>query len=231
MRINQNFSRAAHLACGHFLKAMLLASLTLAAGLAQAFPLNLTSGSPDIASGFISTSYNAGTGLFSASGFATTYLPNGQPGPPSDAIAGGSFDITANISNAGVLSAGTLTIGGTVAAQGFNSGTLLTGTLSALGFNPAGGDPFEFLFNVTGGDAAGSFGTSGGVILNAGAGSFLGTFANSFTSAPFAGVADTFGVNGVPEPASYLLLLAGLLGIAVSRQRAKPVTGFATFSA
>jgi hypothetical protein len=42
-------------------------------------------------------------------------------------IAWGSFELSATIDDAGVLSAGTLQITGTAAALGFNSGTLLVG--------------------------------------------------------------------------------------------------------
>ena len=45
-------------------------------------------------------------------------------------------------------------IGGTIGALGYNSGTLLTGTLQAFGFGPSP-NAFDFAFSVTGGDAAG----------------------------------------------------------------------------
>ena len=69
-------------------------------------------------------------------------------------------------------------IGGTIASLGFSSGTLLTGDLTAFGFLNAGGDPLEFLFGVTGGDAASHFGPVVGIRLsNSG---FTGTFASNF---------------------------------------------------
>ena len=94
----------------------------------QAVPLNLTLlDTPDIVSSFIDVNYNAGTDTFTASGFALELDDDGSV--PAEAITGGTFDLTAVIDGSGTLSSGSLSIGGTVASLGFNSGTLLTGNL------------------------------------------------------------------------------------------------------
>ncbi len=202
--------------------ATLVLGLVLLAGQkAYAFPdLNLVPGSPNIGASFATVDYvgnNAG-GLLTASGFANVLTP---PGSPTGNIAGGSFDINANINFNALTATGSLNIGGTVASQGFNSGTLLTGTLSAFGAGP--GDPLEFLFTVTGGDAAGIYGgigSSAGVILSQSG--YAGSFAGNFTSGPFQALADTFGIaSDVSEPATLALFGIGLavVGIARSRRR------------
>ena len=186
-------------------------ALLLGAGSqAEAAPLNLTLlDTPDIVSGFIDVTYNATTDTFSASGFALELDDDGSI--PSETIAGGTFDLSASIDASGLLASGTLDIGGTVASLGFNSGTLLTGDLTAFGFPNAGGDPLEFLFSVTGGDAAGLYGgagSTGGVILAGGTG-FTGDFTADFTGGGMA-VAD---VAPVPVPAALWLFGTGLLGL------------------
>jgi len=193
----------------------LVAVLTLAAGsVAQAAPLNLTLlDTPDIVSAFIDVNYDAGSDAFTASGFALELDDDGSI--PAEAITDGSFDLAANIDASGVLNGGTFSIGGTVASLGFNSGTLLTGNLTAFGFPDLGGDPLEFLFSVTGGDAAGLYGSIGGIVLTGGTG-FTGDFAFDFSGDGTA-VAD---VAPVPLPAAVWLFGAGLLGlVGVGRNR------------
>ena len=195
----------------------LVASLLIAPG-AQAFPpLNLVQGPPDIESSFITVDYvgNSIDGLLTASGFANVLTP---PGSPAGNIAGGTFDIIASIQENALTASGSLNIGGTIAALGFNSGTLLTGNLSALG-TPLAGDNLEFLFNVTGGDAAGLYGSTAGVILSFSG--YPGSFATTFTSGAFQALADTFGQQ-VSEPASLALMLgAGGLMLLGRRRRAR----------
>ena len=178
---------------------------------AHAFPpLNLVPGTPDILSNFITTSYvgDSNNGTLTASGFSSVITP---PGAPAGNIAGGTFDINASIQENALTASGSLSIGGTIAGLGFNSGTLLTGTMSAFGAGP--GDPLEFLFSVTGGDAAalyGGIGAQAGVILsNSG---YSGSFAQNFTGGAFQSLADTFGpANGVPLPGTLVLMLSGCL--------------------
>jgi hypothetical protein len=99
--------------------------------------------------------------------------------------------------------------------QVFNSGTLLTGTLTAFGFPDPGGDPLEFLFNVTGGDAAGLYASAPGGIILSGTG-FGGSFNVDFDNliggiqGTGSGAAD---VAPVPLPAAVWLFGAGLLGL------------------
>jgi hypothetical protein len=176
----------------------------------HAVPLNLVPGVPDIVSSFINVDYSGGT--LTASGFSSDFaFPSGT----TTVITGGTFDLSASIDIAGTLSGGSLDIGGTIAGLGFNSGTLLTGNLTALGFIPGGGDPLEFVFDVTGGDAAGLYGISGGVILTST--DFPGSFGNNFASAPLAGLADTFG--GIPEPVTVGLCLFGQFAAVVAIRR------------
>ncbi|NND61040.1 MAG: VPLPA-CTERM sorting domain-containing protein [Gammaproteobacteria bacterium] len=184
---------------------------------AQAAPLNLVlQDSPDIISSFIDVSYDAATDSLSASGFALdiNYTDTDQA-----AIAGGLFQLDAVIDSAGNLLGGALTISGTVAELGYNSGTLLTGTLDQFG--AGAGDPLEFIFTVTGGDAAALYGGFGGIILaqTGYSGSFNSDFDNLISGIPGTGtgVAD---VAAVPIPAAAWLLLSAILSLgAMRRQR------------
>lgn len=206
-----------------------VAGLVVALGAcpAWAFPsLNLTPGTPEIESVFITVDYvgnNAG-GLLMASGFAQAVTP---PGSPSGIITGGTFDINANINFNAQVAIGTLNIGGTVAGLGFNSGTLLTGTFSSMPadqmFGAGPGDPLEFLFDITGGDAAGLYGGIGSQAgVNLSQSGYAGSFAGNFTSGAFQALADTFALpNTVPEPVSATLGVMGLgvLGLVTRRRR------------
>ena len=189
--------------------------IVLVPSLAQAAPLNLTLNDvPDIVSQFIDVTYNATSDELTASGFALELDDDGSV--PAEAIAGGTFDLSATIDDAGNLVGGTIAIGGTVASLGFNSGTLLTGTLTAFGFPDAGSNPFEFLFDVTGGDAAALYGggsVPAGVILS-GTG-FGGNFTSDFdnlSSGTGTGIA-VANVGTVPVPAALWLFGSGLLGL------------------
>ena len=186
----------------------------LAGTTAQAALIGLTLNNfPDIVSSFIDVTYDAATDSFNASGFALALDDDGSI--PAEDITDGVFDLSATIDSTGALIGGSLSIVGTVAYLGFNSGTLLTGNLTAFGFLDAGGDPLEFLFDVTGGDAAGLYGSApGGVILSATGftGDFNFDFDNLIGEAPGTGsaVAD---VAPVPLPAAVWLFGAGLLGL------------------
>ena len=194
---------------------------TLGSSLAQAFPeLNLIPGTPDIVAGGIDVDYvgtNAG-GVLNASGLAIAITPPGSPG----GNIFGPFNINANIDFNAMLATGTLSIGGTNPALGFTTGSVLTGEFSSSPGNQSFGagptDPLEFLFDITGGDAAGLFGGIGstaGVILSQSG--YTGSFDSNFSSTT--GLADTFGV-AVPEPGTLgLVMSAGGLLVGLRRRR------------
>jgi hypothetical protein len=199
---------------------LLVASVALAGPVSAATipALNLTPGLPDIESSFITVDYvgNSNTGILTASGFANRLTP---PGSPSGNIAGGFFDINASINENAMTANGSLTIGGTIVSLGFNSGTLLTGSLADFG--AGANDPLEFLFNITGGDAAGLFGPQAGVILSQSG--YSGSFAANFSSGAFLGLSDTFSasVNPVPVPAAIWLFGTALIGLVGFGKRMK----------
>ena len=202
---------------------LMLSGLFLLSASAHAAPLNLTLFDfPDIVSTFIDVTYDAGTDSFVASGFALELDDDGSV--PAEAIDGGTFDLSASIDSSGSLSGGALTIGGTVASLGFISGTLLTGSLTAFGFPNAGGDPLEFLFDVTGGDAASLYGGGsipGGIILSATGftGDFTSDFDNLFSGNPGTG-SGVANVAPVPLPAAVWMFGSGILGmIGLGRRR------------
>ena len=181
---------------------------------AMAGSLNLTLlDFPDLTSGFTDVSYAADTDLFSATGWALSLDDDGAGAPVN--IDNGTFDITAVIDDQGVPVSGALTITGNVLAHG---PTLLTGSLTAFGYLDGGGDIFEFLFDVTGGDLAipSLYGSPGsvplGVIMDATGSNFGGTFDVDFDNNGGMpgwgnGVSDT---APVPEPGSFVLLLVAV---------------------
>ncbi len=198
-----------------------LLPLTLCAESARAsfIPLDLLD-APDIASGFIDVTYDAGTDLLSAQGFALGF----DDGLGTQNILSGDFEIDAIINDLGAPVSGSLSIGGNV--TGFGP-LLLTGDLVNFGFADGGGDLLELLFAVTGGDLAPTYGGAGalvGVIMDIGGGGYSGDFSQSFDNliAGLAGtglgVADTASL--VPGPAAVLLLL---LAAAARRRRHRTV--------
>lgn len=191
---------------------------------ASSTPLGLSLELPNASSAFISVTYNAGLGTLTARGQAQQFESGGpidQPGSPNiqNADFFTSFDLNAAIDNAGVLTGGTIVVSGELPVLGFNSGTLLTGTLTDLGFGGFG-DPLEFLFDVTGGDAAGLYGTTGGIsiIFSGFGGSFANDFSTSFTSIADVGAIRT---ATVPEPWTIAVFGFGLGVLAVARRRSK----------
>ena len=200
-----------------------LATAAVWCGSAEAalIPLNLAP-TPDIFTRFTSLTYDAGSDLMTVTGASLTL----DDGGGAVNITGGTLDIQADIGLGGVIGigGGTITITGTVGL--FGPGVLLQGVLLDFGFLDApGGELFEFLFEVTGGDLAiGSLygvpgpGSQFGVILDAVDSNFDGTFDVDFANSG-AGFAN---VRAVPGPATFVLLMlgAGALG---ARKRRRPV--------
>lgn len=174
--------------------------------------------SPDVFSAFLSVSYDSAAEELHAVGFAFTL--EDEFGTLTN-INNGTFELFASVSNTGVATNGTLTIGGELLGLG-SVNPLLTGDLTDFGAMDGGGDLFEFLFTVTGGDLANTenYGEPGaivGVILTGAfddsdsAGVFSGDFANGGM-----GFSDT---ARVPEPATIWLGLFGLCAIARRKRR------------
>ncbi|MBT8135951.1 MAG: VPLPA-CTERM sorting domain-containing protein [Gammaproteobacteria bacterium] len=174
---------------------------------AHGAPLALTmADTPDIAVGFITVEYAGGS--LSANGFALSF--DGSDTDPALDIVNGLFTLNAQIDSAGNLASGSLVVSGTIGSQ--YSGTLLTGDLTAFGFNdnPAG-DPLEFLFSVTGGELASLYGAVGGIILASSG------FSGSFTH--FSSTSGTADVAAIPVPAAVWLMLTALAGLSGFRNR------------
>ena len=220
----------------------------------QATPLNLVPDVPDFGNFYLTVSYNAGSGIFQASGYTLGYADpsgvssweSGYTGPFVPDYAAPSFDLTAHITSAGVLTSGTVTIRGSMDYTGETVETLLAGDLNtgsdgiafgSLFFAPpnTGADRFEFTFKVTGGnstivsDFGGVTGAYNcGIILVPFFGPndvlFDGSWTTSFSSENSQnGVADT--VLLVPEPSSILLaLVGGVLCVGAYRCRRNTLT-------
>jgi len=171
----------------------------------QATPLNLVQDYPDITVVSNTVGYNAGTQQFTATGRPVTYSTPAVYNITDTTIT--SYSLSAIIDNSGSASSGTLSIEGKIGAPiNAASGTLLTGTLAAFGNgNSANGDPFEFIFTVTGGDLASAMGPQVGVILSAKSTNYI-DWSYDFTGGSGA-TNDTF---RVPEPATLAFLLAGM---------------------
>ncbi len=182
-----------------------------AVGSVQAGPINLLlADHPDIMSAFMDVVYDAGTDQLVASGFALTFDDGSGP---AMGIAGGTTDIIATIDALGTLGGGTVTVNGTVTSLGFNSGTLLTGDLTQLGFATNGTDVLEFVFDVTGGDAAALYGNSpAGIILSFGgfSGSFGSSFDNLFSGMAGTGFATSDIAPVIPAPGAFTLCGIGI---------------------
>ena len=188
--------------------------------------LDLTDQDPDISAGFINVSYNATAGTLLATGFPISFNFSGTSTPDTASIVGGQYNLTAQVTQTGQPVLGSLDITGTIPVLA-TSGTLLTGELTQFGFLTGGGDIFEFIFNVTGGDLAPYYDGTTSVILDAWSSKFNGSFASNFAASPFLSVADNGTV--VPEPSTAILLLnifaVGLAGsVCRSRQMNAEVT-------
>lgn len=198
-----------------------LSALVAAAGLlagtsASAAMLNLDFiDNPDIYSSGITVSYDALNDTLSAEGYASTFTD--LSGTQRDIANGtlGTFSLSAIIDDAGNFSGGNFTIGGTVGS--FNSGTLLSGDLTAFGFE-SGNPSFEFALNVTGGDAMSLYGNAGLTLsgMNT-ATSFAADFVRDFA---YSDAKTVVPAAVVPVPAAAWLFGSGLIGlVGVARRR------------
>ena len=185
--------------------------ISLAGGSATATPLGIVLlPEPDINYDFADVSYTAGSGALTVSGFAANMDAFSVT---NESIVSGMFNLSATVNNAGVLQVGgTFSVTGTIAAFSFNSGTLLTGNLTAIGFPDGSAGALEFFFDPTGGDAASLYSNSSGITVGIVNG-FPGDWDNNF-SASFSAVGDI----GVPEPSTALMLGLGL-GVLSWRRR------------
>ncbi len=176
---------------------------------------------PDLASAYITVTYDAGSHVFTAVGLPQTL--NVLDGPPAEYSIAGSpegygFSLTAYIDNSGhLLSGGSLTITGALTDPGETSGELLSGTPTAFesGVSVTGGGTyasFDFLVGDIGGLLGPAFGNLAGVRLDPQelymvAGDWDGDWSNSFWNYS-SGVSDTARV--VPAPGAVVLGLLGL---------------------
>jgi hypothetical protein len=205
-----------------------VASLFLSNAHLRAAALNLTPGTPDFVASSLAVTYVPGSNVFSVVGLTIDYQGGSAP-----LVYWGNYSLTASINQSGFLNFGSLTISGDI---GSGMETLLSGNLktgqggTALGFqDPPGGDIFEFLFTVTGGDpvVVSDFGGLGsgnhGVVVNAvfenGGFPFNGTWTSFCRNDGHSGVSDTFAQ--VPEPGALALLFAWT-GVWIILHRSRP---------
>lgn len=198
----------------------LATSLLFVTSTTQAAPLGLNLyPTPDITSNIMDTNYDATSDLLTITG--QWGMTVSFDGITHENVAGGTsgfglYSLTASISDGGVFNSGTISILGTVGA--YNSGTLLTGDLTALGFENNGNQLLEFTFDVTGGDLAPLFSGApyGGTIINTSG--YNDDNFNSNFSASFSAGADT---APAPVPAAVWMFGSALLGLAGVKARRK----------
>ncbi len=167
--------------------------------------------SPDLTTGFISISYDADAAnlQFMADGFTLSYFD----GVSVTDATGGLFMIDMTVDDMGNATGGMLSITGTL--PGIADGTLLTGDLTDFGFAPAGGDPLEFLWSVSGGllaDDYGGIGAIAGTILSQT--SFPGDWTEDWSGS--GAVSDT---APIPAPTGAAILGLGLVATGARRRR------------
>ena len=175
---------------------------------------------PDILVGNVDVTYNAVGQVLSVSGLAVQIDDDGVGA--AEGITGGTITMSVPVDSSGNLinATGTLSILGTVPVLGFNSGTLLTATITDFGFDPPNSDIQDFRFDVTGGDASGLYGSQAAMIMSqiTGFTDWSSDWDNLIFSIPGSGTA--VGDIGVPEPSSLVLLFIGALALAAWRRRA-----------
>jgi hypothetical protein len=176
---------------------------------------------PDLLAGNLATSLTVAfsNGVLTVTGDTSDYTPPDGSGPfpvtdgGTPPFAGpGTFSLSALIGTNGVLQSGSLTISGAIDGLSISSSVLLSGTITAFGFQGNSSpipDEFDFLFTVTGGALAADYGPVGGTLLHPGNTSFNGSFLVNFSN-DGNGLADT---RAIPEPSSVLLVVMSLLGL------------------
>jgi hypothetical protein len=182
-------------------------ALFFTASAAEASLIGWSQGSPDIASSpLLSYDSTANTLTATLTAGNGTYFPGAIP------VTNLDYSLSANVDDAGAFSGGTVTLTGAVPGLGIAQGTLLTGILTAFGFDFSVIPTFDFSFDTTFSAAGLNFGQSGGIILTA-----QSIAATDFT-ADFSGIAtsDTF---AAPEPATLALLAFGSIGVMRRRMR------------
>lgn len=139
-------------------------------------------------------------------------------------VSGGSYDLMASFTGAGLFDSGSVTALGTTSDPNFQSGTLVAATITDLGFGGSDSSGvFDMSLSITGGDMA-SFSADGGVIASTTTMSpvWVGDWDASLNDNPafwqrsFGATvsADTFAnASVVPVPAAVWLLGSGLVGL------------------
>lgn len=203
--------------------ALLIVGLFTSAASAALIPLTLDD-SPDLFSSGIDVVYSGGT--LTATGWTTQmdHDGDGDYTAITENTSWGSFSLSAAIDGSGALSSGSVTLDGEIAGLGYTSGTLLTGTLTDFGFDETGGEILEFVFTVTGGDAAGLYGSGPvGMIMNSTG--FDGSWGDGFDNynedwggGPMTGNAQS-STAPIPEPATLVLLASGAAAMLLKRRK------------
>lgn len=188
---------------------------------ARANMIGLTPSSPNCTAFLVDVKYTAATRLFEATGNGLDFDVDGVA-PPDYSLPAGQYKLNVTIPATGLPTGGDLRITGSIPSLNATSGTLLTGTIAKFGCSnpPSGGEIFEFIFNVTGGDLASYYQDKAGVVLDAVNSNFKGLFNANFQNSLMAGNAHIY-AEAVPEPSMLALLpcLAVAGAVVAARRR------------
>lgn len=196
-----------------------LVAQSASAAIVPLVPGALGQGFPDVTVSMLNVSYDAGTDLLHAGAAAGGILTIDQDGvlpTPDHIIFNSTFDAFLTINDAGVASAGTLSLSGNYDSPGGPAVSLGSVNLTGFGYDPSTGI-FSFLFDGTAGTLPG-FGSVIGMNL---AGNFpvsnpggFGSDFNNLGQIGGLGTADVF--VPVPEPSSMIVwsLCSAVVGLA-----------------